>query len=88
METRYRLYGIIEHQGSHLGGHYVAYLRETDGWKYASDSMVRKATLQEVKDCEVNTMCNFCRLLASRAVAVGAWCQLLKMRSAYEWTEC
>eukprot|EP00752_Nemacystus_decipiens_P017490 g15681.t1 len=51
-QTCYRLTGLIQHRGSRLGGHYVAYVRDNDGWKHASDSAIRTATLPELKACE------------------------------------
>lgn len=58
----YRLVGVVEHQGTMRGGHYVAYVRgegkskgnvedeEKGGsvWYHASDAYVRQASLQEV----------------------------------------
>lgn len=41
-----------------MGGHYVAYVRDGDGWKHASDRDIRTATLPEVKGCEVSTSSN------------------------------
>lgn len=32
----------------------MAYVRDGDGWKHASDSDIRTASLPEVKDCEVS----------------------------------
>ena len=53
-QTCYRLTGLIQHRGSRFGGHYVAYVQDKDGWKHASDSAVRTATLPEVNACEVS----------------------------------
>ncbi|CAN0551589.1 unnamed protein product, partial [Ectocarpus sp. 8 AP-2014] len=53
--TRYRLSGLVQHRGSRLGGHYIAYVRDGDGWKHASDSAIRTATLPEIKACEVSS---------------------------------
>jgi len=39
--TIYRLTGIVEHQGTMHGGHYVAYVRNPDGtWSHISDDSV------------------------------------------------
>ncbi|KAJ8755346.1 hypothetical protein K2173_019144 [Erythroxylum novogranatense] len=62
----YHLVGVVEHQGTMRGGHYVAYVRggggrgkgkaekETGGyvWYHASDAYVREASLEEVLGCE------------------------------------
>ena len=37
---RYRLYGVVEHQGSFSGGHYVAFVRLGNEWYRMSDSTV------------------------------------------------
>ena len=40
---RYRLYGVVEHQGSFKGGHYVAFVRSSGGaWHRMSDSTVTR----------------------------------------------
>lgn len=61
-QTCYRLTGLIQHRGSRLGGHYVAYVRDKEGWKHASDSAIRTATLPELKACEVSTTLRVTRL--------------------------
>ena len=39
--SRYRLYGVVEHQGSFKGGHYVAFVKSAhSGWHRMSDSTV------------------------------------------------
>ncbi|XP_052189807.1 ubiquitin carboxyl-terminal hydrolase 2-like isoform X2 [Diospyros lotus] len=63
-EYKFRLLGVVEHQGSMRGGHYVAYVRGGKGnssnsekeenenggfvWYHASDTHVRQASLEEV----------------------------------------
>ncbi|KAM7252834.1 hypothetical protein ACFE04_008680 [Oxalis oulophora] len=52
-EYIYRLIGVVEHQGSMRGGHYVAYIRggEKSGspvWYHASDTYVREVSVEEV----------------------------------------
>lgn len=45
--SRYALVGVVEHRGSFMGGHYVAYVRssaEPGRWHYFSDTHVREAT--------------------------------------------
>ncbi|CAN0039452.1 unnamed protein product, partial [Ectocarpus sp. 13 AM-2016] len=54
-QTRYCLSGLVQHRGSRFGGHYIAYVRDRDGWKHASDSDIRTATLPEIKACEVSS---------------------------------
>tara|TARA_B100000674_G_C37842756_1_gene916148 strand:+ start:276 stop:1307 length:1032 start_codon:yes stop_codon:yes gene_type:complete len=40
-ETKYELYGICNHMGSHLGGHYTAYVKVKDGnWYHFNDNSV------------------------------------------------
>ncbi|CAN0051459.1 unnamed protein product [Scytosiphon promiscuus] len=51
-QTRYRLTGLIQHRGRRDSGHFVAYVRDGDEWKHASDSAIRTASLPEVKACE------------------------------------
>ncbi|KAJ3197212.1 ubiquitin-specific protease ubp2 [Irineochytrium annulatum] len=52
--SQYRLFGVVVHQGSIFGGHYVAYVRTTpvgasqEQWIYASDSSVRASSWEEV----------------------------------------
>jgi hypothetical protein len=61
----YRLVGVVEHLGTMMGGHYIAYVRackiggrqqQSSGSKswlfYASDGEVREASLEGVLDCE------------------------------------
>jgi len=45
-----RLYGLIEHEGSFAGGHYVAYVRLGTSWYRMSDSQV-----SEVREDELRT---------------------------------
>lgn len=52
--TCYRLFGIVQHIGNRAGGHYVAYVREGDVWKHASDSDIRESSLPELKKSEVS----------------------------------
>lgn len=56
----YRLVGVVEHQGTMRGGHYVAYVRGKGGkrnndastWFHASDAYVRETNLGEVLQSE------------------------------------
>ncbi|XP_037492591.1 ubiquitin carboxyl-terminal hydrolase 2 isoform X2 [Jatropha curcas] len=61
----YRLVGVVEHLGTMIGGHYVAYVRggvrskgkeENENgdsvWYHASDAYVREVSLEEVLRCE------------------------------------
>ncbi|XP_076882907.1 ubiquitin carboxyl-terminal hydrolase 2-like [Bidens hawaiensis] len=51
----YRLIGVVEHIGTMMGGHYVAYVRGGKGgklWYNASDAYVREVSLEEVLRCE------------------------------------
>jgi hypothetical protein len=47
-EGSLRLYGVVEHQGSYEGGHYVAFVRLGGEWYRMSDSLVRKVEEAEV----------------------------------------
>ncbi|XP_076924525.1 ubiquitin carboxyl-terminal hydrolase 2-like [Bidens hawaiensis] len=52
---KYRLIGVVEHMGTMMGGHYVAYVRGGEGgklWYNASDASVREVSLEEVLRCE------------------------------------
>ena len=42
--SRYRLYGVVEHQGSFKGGHYVAFVKSAPNgsWHRMSDSTVSR----------------------------------------------
>ena len=45
--ARYRLYGVVEHQGSFKGGHYVAFVKGASGeWHRMSDSTVSRVDEQ------------------------------------------
>ena len=44
----YKLFAVIVHIGSGLGGHYIAYLRDSKGWLYASDRSVKPVEQAEV----------------------------------------
>ena len=46
--TPMRLYGVVEHQGSFSGGHYIAYVRLAQQWYRMSDSVVTAVTEEEV----------------------------------------
>ncbi|CAA7404725.1 unnamed protein product [Spirodela intermedia] len=54
----YRLVGVVEHEGSMRGGHYVAYVKgerapeHGPAWFYASDGLVREVSLPEVLQSE------------------------------------
>ncbi|KAF5752490.1 ubiquitin carboxyl-terminal hydrolase 2 isoform X1 [Tripterygium wilfordii] len=60
----YSLVGVVEHQGTMRGGHYVAYVRgdrsrgkekESNGgyvWYHANDAHVREVSLEQVLRCE------------------------------------
>ncbi|XP_078432554.1 ubiquitin-specific protease 2 [Wolffia australiana] len=61
----YRLVGVVEHEGSMRGGHYVAYVRgeksqmgnmskegHGSGWFYASDALVKEVSLTKVLQSE------------------------------------
>ena len=59
----YRLVGVAQHIGDRDGGHYSVYVRANKmngqehqsndkSWFYASDEMIREASLQDVLDCE------------------------------------
>ncbi|CBJ30704.1 ubiquitin carboxyl-terminal hydrolase 2 [Ectocarpus siliculosus] len=71
-QTRYCLSGLVQHRGSRLGGHYIAYVRDRDGWKHASDSAIRTATLPEIKACEAYMLFYECCDLIDPVVADAA----------------
>ena len=59
----YRLVGVAQHIGDRKGGHYIVYVRASKmngqeylsndkSWFYASDKIIREASLQEVLGCE------------------------------------
>ena len=49
----YKLTGVVEHQGSMIGGHYVAYLRDINGqWKYVSDASTSNCSAADLADVE------------------------------------
>ena len=43
-----RLYGVVEHEGTFSGGHYIAYVRLEGRWYRMSDSFVSEVTEAEV----------------------------------------
>ena len=43
-----RLYGVIEHEGSFSGGHYIAYVRLAEQWYRMSDSQVTRVDEEAV----------------------------------------
>jgi ubiquitin C-terminal hydrolase len=51
-QSLYSLYGVVEHQGSFGGGHYVAYVRVREHWFYFSDTSIRRSSLSEVLSAE------------------------------------
>ena len=50
LETRYNLYGVVNHQGALGGGHYTAYAKSfvDDQWYYYDDERVRVVEEQQV----------------------------------------
>ncbi|GMF23545.1 unnamed protein product [Phytophthora lilii] len=50
LETKYNLYGVVNHQGALGGGHYTAYARNfvDDQWYYYDDERVRVVEEQQV----------------------------------------
>ena len=48
----YGLYAVVVHQGSALGGHYIAYVKLCNQWYYTSDTSTRSATETEVLKAE------------------------------------
>lgn len=49
VSTMYRLFGVVDHEGSLNGGHYMAYVRREDGqWYRFNDSRVSLVTEKEV----------------------------------------
>ena len=47
-ETRYKLYGVVNHMGSLGGGHYTAYARSGDQWYLFDDSRVEAVEAQKI----------------------------------------
>lgn len=53
INLRYKLYGLVAHSGSLLGGHYVSYIRNnSDSWFYCSDSHTRSVSWDQVRKCQ------------------------------------
>jgi hypothetical protein len=62
--TTYRLFGVVCHSGSLLGGHYIAYVSPRRGsWVYCSDSHTRPTTWEEV--CKAQAYILFYQALPS-----------------------
>lgn len=52
-DTRYILFGVVEHKGSCYGGHYQAFVRlQHDLWYRCNDYMITRVALKEVLDSE------------------------------------
>lgn len=57
-ETKYRLFGVVEHMGSLKSGHYVAYVRTgEDAWVYASDSQTEAVSQEKVLGAQASILC-------------------------------
>ncbi|KAL0210539.1 hypothetical protein RCL1_004975 [Eukaryota sp. TZLM3-RCL] len=50
--TVYHLQAVVSHSGSLNGGHYVAYTKCGDKWRYFSDSCYQEVSLERVLACE------------------------------------
>lgn len=48
----YTLTAVVVHSGGSTGGHYICYIHKPGGWFYCSDASVRRATEQEVMNCQ------------------------------------
>ena len=47
-QTKYKLYGVVNHHGSLGGGHYTAYARQADTWYLFDDSRVEEVEPQKI----------------------------------------
>ncbi|ETI25493.1 hypothetical protein G647_02266 [Cladophialophora carrionii CBS 160.54] len=50
LSTKYTLVGIVSHQGSRDGGHYITNVRRGDDWQEFDDDRVKKTSLKAVMD--------------------------------------
>lgn len=47
-QTKYKLYGVVNHHGSLGGGHYTAYARHGDQWYLFDDSRVEEVATEKI----------------------------------------
>ena len=51
-QTKYKLTGIVVHNGSLRGGHYIAFVKRMNDWIYCSDTHTRISQWDQVKKAQ------------------------------------
>ena len=46
--TKFNLYGVLNHHGTLTGGHYTAYAKHDDDWYLFDDSRIEKVTESKI----------------------------------------
>lgn len=62
-KTKYKLYGIINHYGGVMGGHYTAHCRNGNQWREFDDARINDITESEALDNKVSAYVLFYELI-------------------------